>query len=240
VKLWLLADRLTTTKLRNDTTQALSRVLPAVDHTQGSSIEGFPPSITVLIWSATTEDHSLRNIVVEYYASKVPLAQIDEHFQELHPEFVQELTQKIVEMHKDPNSNVPTAQVNGDSTSHVNGVNQEESAPPNSAHPVDAVAQPDNPPATRRPATHQPARIILKDKLGNILRASCALFDTLNHTISAIHPLLHDRTGDVGQNQVEVTLQFPDNTSQPLDREEWTKTYGQVSTHANLIPVFIQ
>lgn len=196
VKLWLLADRLTTTKLRNDTRQALHRVFASLDHTQGSPIEIFPPSITVLIWPATTKDRSLRNIAVDHYASKVPIPQIDKSFQEFQPGFVTELTQKIVEMHKDPNSNLPTTQVNGDSTTQVNGHGHHaESAPPNPPRPNDTVAQPGNP-----PATHSPANIILKDRLGNTLRASCASFDTLNHTVSAMLPLLHDRTGDVEKN----------------------------------------
>ena len=43
--LWLLADRLTTTKLRNAVIGELGRILMTLDHTQGSTIEIFPPSI---------------------------------------------------------------------------------------------------------------------------------------------------------------------------------------------------
>lgn len=217
--LWLLADRLTTTKLRNAVIGALGRVLMTLDPTQGSPIEIFPPSMTVLIWPATTKGRSLRRLVVDYYASKVPIVQVEQHFHEFHPEFVEELTQKIIQMHETTDSNLPTTQ--------ANGCHHEESGPPNPPRPVDTVAQPGN-----SRATHRPASIMLKDKRGEILRASCSLFDTLNHVIGAILPLLHDRTDDGGQMQAEVTLQFPDNTSQTLGGEELTKTFGEVSTYA--------
>ena len=232
--LWLLADRLTTTKLRNAVIGALGRILVTLDHTQGSPIEIFPPSMTVLIWPATTKGRSLRKLVVDYYASKVPIAQVEEHFQEFHPEFVEELTQKIIQMHENTDSNLPTTQANGchheesAPTAQANGDHHEEPGPPNPPRPVDTMAQPGN-----SRATHRPASIILKDKLGEILRASCSLFDKPNHVVDAILPLLHDRNGDVGQMQVKVTLQFPDNTSQTLGGEEWTKTFGEVSTYAN-------
>ena len=82
--------------------------------------------------------------------------------------------------------------------------------------------------------------MILKDRLGNILRASCVLFDTLNNAISTLLPVLRDQTGDVGKSQVEVTLQFPDDTSQPVHRADWTKSYGEVSTHTKFILTYVQ
>ena len=232
--LWLLADRLTTTKLRNAVIGELGRILMTLDHTQGSTIEIFPPSMTVLIWPTTTKGRSLRRLVVDYYASKVPIAQVEEHIHEFHPEFVEELTQKIVQMHENTDSNIPTSQTNGYNheetapTAQANVDDHEESGPPNTPRPVDTVAQPGNP-----PATHRPASIILKDKLGEILRASCSLFDTPSHVVGAIFPLLNEGTSDIGQMQAEISLQFPDNTSQTLGGEEWTKTFGEVSTYAN-------
>ena len=89
-KLWLLADRLTTTKLRNDVMEALSRLLVSLDPKQGNLTDIFPPSMTVLIWPATTPGRSLRKLVVDYYA-KVPIPQIEEHAAEHHPDFIQEL-----------------------------------------------------------------------------------------------------------------------------------------------------
>lgn len=232
--LWLLADRLTTTKLRNAVIGALGRILMSLDHTQGSPIEMFPPSMTVLIWPATTKGRSLRRLVVDYYASKVPIAQVEQHFHEFHPEFVEELTQKIIQMHETTDSKLPTTQANGyyheesAPTAQASGDDHEESGPPDTLRPVETVAQPGNP-----PATHRPASIILKDRLGEILRASCSLFDTPSHVVGAIFPLLNEGTSDVGQMQAEVTLQFPDNTPQTLGGEEWTKTFGEVITYAN-------
>ena len=233
--LWLLADRLSTTKLRNDVMKALGRVLADLDHTQGDPTDIFPPSMTVLIWPATTKGRSLRKLVIDYYTSKVPVAQIDEHIQEYHPEFIEELTQKIVEMHQDTDSNLPTTQENGDPAIQVNGDNHEESATPSPPHPVDTAAQ-----LASLPATSRPASVILEDKLGKILYAQCALFDTPDHIIGAILPRLQERTGDVGGMQIEVTLQFPDNASQPVDGVEWTKTFGEVSRHANFFLTYVQ
>jgi hypothetical protein len=236
VMLWLLADRFTTNKLRGDVMDALQRVLASLDHTQGSPTDIFPPSMTALVWLATTAGRSPRKLVVDYYATKVPIPVIEQHFEEYHPDFVQELMQKIIEIHQSTEANATTPQVNGDHhhvhqntetnlpTPHVNGDHHHEAAP-NPPRPLD--------PATLRanfPASPGAASIILKDKLGNILHAKGALFATPKQFVSAIHLKLLDRTADPGQMWTEVTLQFPNNTSQLVEGEQWSKSFGQVSS----------
>jgi hypothetical protein len=199
----------------------------------------------MLIWSATatTTDRSLRELVVDHYATKVPIPVIEQHFGEYHPDFVQELMQKIIEIHQSTEANDaapqvdgdhphahqnaesddPTPQVNGDT--HVDGDHHHEVAP-SQPRPLDPAAQRTNAPAARTTAS-----IILQDSIGNILHAQSALFFTPDRFVGAILPKLQEQaTGGDEQASIEVTLQFPNNASQPIDRSEWSKSFGQVST----------
>jgi hypothetical protein len=259
--LWLLADRLTTSKLRDDVMEALHRVLASLDHTQGSPTDVLPPSITALVWSATTTDRSLRGLVVEYYATKVPIPVIEQRFEEYHPDFVQELMQKIIEIHQSTEADATTPQVSGDHqhahqdtetnlTPQANGDHHHDhqntettlpTPPVNGDHHQGAPNQPPRPlnPAAQRtnaPAARTSARIILQDSIGNILHAQSALFFTPDRFVGAILPKLQDQaTGGDEQASIEVTLQFPNNASQPVGRSEWSKSFGQVSTHQILV-----
>lgn len=221
-KLWLLADRLTTTKLRNDVMEALSRLLVSVDPKQGNPTDIFPPSMTVLIWPATTSGRSLRRLVLDYYA-KVPIPVIEEHVAEHQPDFVQELLQKIVEDHEGTQSNLPTTQSNGDPPS--------EDAAPSPPQPLGTVAQPPN-----LPATAIGVNVILKDKLGKVLHAKGARIATPSCFTGAILRKLQGQAPGNEQSQqasVEVTLQFPDNTSQPVDTSSWSESFEKVSLPAS-------
>lgn len=250
-KLWLLADRLTTLKLRHDIMVALHRVLSALDHAQGDPTAIFPPSMIMFIWPGTTPGRSLRKMVIDYYATKVPIHLVEERFEEYHSDFVQELTQKIMEIHQNAenkpptaqvNVHIPTAQVNGDRhhesppdppgsydtnlpTAQVNGDHHHQPAAPNQPLPLDEAAQRAN-----VPTPPSAVKITLKDKLGNTLHATAALFTTPNRFVSAILPKLRDQTPDDEQAFTEVVLQFPDNTSYPVVEAERTKSFAEVST----------
>jgi hypothetical protein len=210
-----------------------------------------------LIWAAsTTTDRSLRQLVVDHYATKVPIPVIEQHFRQYHPDFVQELMQKIIEIHQSTEANETAPQVNGNdhhahqttetnpATPQVNGdhhhanQNAESDDPtpqvnadhhhkgaPNQPRPIDPAAQRANSPASPGTAT-----IILKDRLGNILHAQSALFFTPDRFVGAILPKLQGQTTGDEQTSVELELQFPNNDSQEVDRSEWSKSFGQVST----------
>jgi len=252
-KLWLLADRLTTRKLRHDVMVALHRTLLALDHTQGNPAAVFPPSLIMLIWPVTAPGRSLRKMVVDYYATKVPISLVEEHFEEYHPDFVQELTQKIVEIQQNAENNPSTAQVNGHSTTaqvhgdhdhesatdpprpqdtnlstaQVNGDHHHEPAAPNSPAPLDEATQRAN-----LPTPPSAVSVILKDKLGNTLHATAALFATPSRFVGAITPKLLNQTPGDEQPSTEVVLQFPGNASYPVGEAEWTKSFNEVSTLA--------
>jgi hypothetical protein len=258
-KLWLLADRLTTRKLRQDVMVALHRALLALDHTQGNPAAIFPPSMIMLIWSATAPGRSLRRMVVDYYATKVSISLVEEHFEEYHPDFVQELTQKIMEIHQNAENNPSTAQVsghsttaqvNGDhdhesatdpprpqdtnlSTAQVNGDHHHEPAAPNSPGPLNGTAQ-----RVNLPTPPSAVSVVLKDKLGNILHATAALFTTPSRFVSAIVPKLLNQTSGEEQPSPEVVLQFPDNTAHPVGEADWTKSFAEVSTRVR-IPAYV-
>ena len=58
IKLWLLADRLMTAKLRNNAADAILRI-PEILHEESDMEEVFSPSTIALIWPATTKDRAI-------------------------------------------------------------------------------------------------------------------------------------------------------------------------------------
>ena len=93
IKLWLLADRLMTAKLRNDAADAILRVLDIL-HEESDMEEVFSASTIALIWPATTKGRAIRRIVVDWYAYIVYHESIEAKIEHYHPEFVRELALK--------------------------------------------------------------------------------------------------------------------------------------------------
>jgi hypothetical protein len=95
-KLWLLADRLADTRLRNLAIDTLHRVISAVVPDEDDWIEGITPEMTVLIWSATTAGRALRRLVLDYYAWAADSSSLELAKDKCHPEFLKDLLMKVM------------------------------------------------------------------------------------------------------------------------------------------------
>lgn len=89
-KLWLLADRLMTAKLRNAAADAIVSILDIID--PESEMENvFPADTIALIWPTTTKDRAIRRIVIDFYAYMVHPETIEDNIKNYHPDFVRDL-----------------------------------------------------------------------------------------------------------------------------------------------------
>lgn len=212
-KLWLLADRLTTTKLRNDVIDTLLSVLTRLYTAQSDLTDMFPASMTVLIWSATTESRALRKLVVDYYASTVPASLVQKHIEEYPPEFVQDLMLKGLRVQQNVEKSVRPTQMRPGFYHE----DDSQDSPPR----LGAVAQ-----DVKSPTTANIVKIRLTDKDGVTLHAeglpSAAPHDYV-HAVLSKHQ--HWEFG-----QTDVILRISDSSSRSIHSSRWRKSFGDVST----------
>lgn len=161
IKLWLLADRLMTAKLRNDAADAILRVLDIL-HQESDMEEVFPASTIALIWPSTTEGRAIRRIVVDWYAYIVYPESIKAKIEHYHPEFVRELALKALSIIQNPTRDVHPSL---ERTGHY--------------HELDKP-QP-------RSNIHGNATIEFKDRDGISLQAQRSLFTTPRECIDAVN-----------------------------------------------------
>lgn len=109
IKLWLLADRLMTAKLRNAAADAIDSILDIIDP-ESDMQDVFPASTIALIWPATTKDRAIRRIVIDFYAYMVYPETIEDNLEHYHPEFVRELALKALNITQELTGNVHPAQ----------------------------------------------------------------------------------------------------------------------------------
>jgi hypothetical protein len=89
VVLWLLGDRLADCKLRNAVMEAISSVLSGFNWTNHA--EAFRPGMTCLIWDSITKGRALRRLVMDHYIAAVTPGELDEDWDEHHPESIKGL-----------------------------------------------------------------------------------------------------------------------------------------------------
>lgn len=161
IKLWLLADRLITAKLRNAAADTILRILKHIPDV-GDMDEAFPASTIALIWSATTKDRALRRIVIDVYAYRVHPQIIEGSIEDYHPDFVKDLALKGLRIGQGLEKNqCPTSQQPG----HYHELDR--------SHP--------------RSNIFGTAQIDLKDRDEVVLRYESTLFETPQSYIDSVH-----------------------------------------------------
>jgi hypothetical protein len=98
VTLYLLADRLANSKLRN---AVIGAIIEVSDY-HGASydtepIQIFPPHMTGLIWSALAKGRALRRLLINYYIDNVTAEALGPHCNECHPDFIKSLAMASLE-----------------------------------------------------------------------------------------------------------------------------------------------
>lgn len=96
VKLWLLADRLDDSKLRNE---VMNAVIEVTNTFRGRAYydELFPPHMTGLIWSTALKGKALRRYVVDHYIQDVKSEDVEPRWGEFHPDFIKDLAARSLE-----------------------------------------------------------------------------------------------------------------------------------------------
>ena len=92
VTLWLLADRLADTKLRNAVMDAIVDLQAnwgAVDDEELLLL--FPPRMTVSIWSTLAKGRALRRLLIDHYTENVTTEVMKPHWDECHPDLIKSL-----------------------------------------------------------------------------------------------------------------------------------------------------
>lgn len=98
VHLWLLADRLADSQLRNLTSNAMLRVLSRIPLHGQDWTEAITPEMTVLVWSKITARRALRSLIIDLYAQCVEEEHLDRVRDQLHPDFVKDLLMEVFRM----------------------------------------------------------------------------------------------------------------------------------------------
>jgi hypothetical protein len=91
VKLWILADRLADSRLRNAIMDEMVTATDKLNEVEVSGFVLFQPEITVLVWSATTASRPLRRLILDYYVTYVFARDVEKDVDKHHTEFVKEL-----------------------------------------------------------------------------------------------------------------------------------------------------
>lgn len=60
----------------------------------------FPPTITDIIWSATTSERALRRVVIDYFTSMAGPEMVEPDFDDYHPEFMKEFLLASLHIHR--------------------------------------------------------------------------------------------------------------------------------------------
>lgn len=98
VELWLLGDRLADTALRNRTMNVLRNIVYSIRSTEKDWAAAFTPDMIARIWSSTTKGRALRRFVVDIYESRITAASLNAVKDSFHPEFLVDLTTKLLNM----------------------------------------------------------------------------------------------------------------------------------------------
>lgn len=100
VAIWLLADRLADSKLRNKVMAAVvdvTNIFHRIGEEDQEEIQLFPPRMTGAIWSAPTKGKALRRYVVNYYVQNVSSETVEPRWAEFHPDFIKDLAVRSLE-----------------------------------------------------------------------------------------------------------------------------------------------
>jgi hypothetical protein len=92
MKLWILADRLADSRLRNAAMDELIATFQSLK-SKRSSVRSvlFTPDTTLLIWSSTTDGRPLRELALNFYISHVYAHDVEQNMDEYHPDFLKDL-----------------------------------------------------------------------------------------------------------------------------------------------------
>lgn len=96
VHLWLLADRLADTQLRNFAINAMLRVMIQAYTSDQDWTAAITPDMITLVWSKSTSGRALRRLIVDLYARSVKAEHLERVREELHPEFIKDLMIKFI------------------------------------------------------------------------------------------------------------------------------------------------
>jgi hypothetical protein len=201
IKLWLLADRLMTAKLRNASADAILRVLKIIDP-RSDMQDVFDPCMIDRVWSATTKDRALRRIVIDFYANMVH-PEMFEYSMEMgkyHPDFVKDLASKGLSItHKLDNVQHPNER-------------QEQQA--GYYHELDKPHPRSN--------IHGTAEVSLEDEDGTVVRYKSTLFATPQEYIDAVYKAANRSEAP------EVKVQIGEDVWATVKEDQWSESFGKV------------
>lgn len=204
IKLWLLADRLMTAKLRNAAADAILRVLKILS--EDSDMEDiFSATIIDLIWSSMTKDRAIRRIVIDFYAYTVDPRAVESRMEDYHPDFAKDLALKSMSIAHNLAENLHP--------------NEREKQQAGHYHELDKPRPRSN--------FHGEAEIDLQDQDGVVKRCKSTLFATPKDYVDAVHKVLNR------YNTPEVRLQIKDHVWATIKEDDWRKSFGKVSAYSN-------
>lgn len=96
VHLWLLADRLADTQLRNIAINAMVRVMIQAYTSDQDWTAAITPDMIALVWSKSTSGRAVRRLIVDLYARRLKAEHLERIRDELHPKFMKDLMMKFI------------------------------------------------------------------------------------------------------------------------------------------------
>jgi len=205
VKLWLLADRLMTAKLRNAAADTILQVLKIID--PYSDMEDvFPSYVIDLIWSTTTKDRAIRRIVIDFYAYMVHPETFEDSMDsnEYHRDFVSDLASKGLRItHK------------LDKNQHPNERQEQQAG---YYHELDKPHPRSN--------IHGTGEVVLKDRNGAAVHYQSTLSATPKHYVDAVLKALGPSET---QHTPGVRLQANEDVWAVVTKDKWSESFGKVS-----------
>lgn len=212
IKLWLLADRLVTAKLRNAAADAILSILKIIN--PGSDMEDvFPAYMINMIWSATTKDRAIRRIVIDFYACMVHPKVFEDSMEneEYHLEFLKDLASKGLSIAHQSDKNQHPNEWQKQQAGHYHELDK--------SHP--------------RSNIHGTAEIDLKDENETLVRYRSTLYFTPKDYVDAVHKALSP--SDTSQHTPEVKVQMRDDVWALVKEDNWSESFGKVGATSCLI-----